>query len=77
MTCVHRGGTAVETTTKFVIVLGQCVLIVKDVPAHVCRQCGEAVFSSTVMKRLEQFAESVRSGGMNEVAIFHYPQNAA
>lgn len=76
MDCFFCGGTLVETTTKFMVDIGQCVVIVKNVPAQVCQQCGEASYSNEVMKRLEKIVEAVKNSIMSEVAIIDYTQAA-
>lgn len=77
MTCFFCKGQTVETTTKFIVDLGQCVVIVKNVPAQVCQQCGEASFSDEVAQRLEKIVEAVKASMMSEVAIIEYSRCAA
>ena len=75
MTCFFCKGQTVETTTKFIVDLGQCVVIVKNVPARVCQQCGEASFSDEVAQQLEKIVGAVKASMMSEVAIFVYSRN--
>ena len=77
MNCFYCKGRTVETTTKFIVDLGNCVVIVKNVPARVCQQCGEASFSDDVAKRLEKIVDAVKKGIMSEVAIVEYSQSVA
>lgn len=77
MTCFFCKGRTVETTTKFIVDLGRCVVIVKNVPAQVCQQCGEASFSDEVAQQLEKIVEAVKASMMSEVAIIEYSQCAA
>lgn len=77
MNCFYCKGHTVETTTKFIVDLGNCVVIVKNVPARVCQQCGEASFSDDVAKRLEKIVSAVKNGIMSEVAIVEYSQAVA
>ena len=77
MNCFYCKGRTVETTTKFIVDLGNCVVIVKNVPARVCQQCGEASFSDDVAKQLEKIVDTVRNGIMSEVAIVEYSQAVA
>lgn len=37
---------------------GDTLLVIKDVPAGVCNQCGEKYISSSVYKELERLAKS-------------------
>lgn len=76
MTCFYCKGQTVETTSKFIVDLGPCVVIVKNVPARVCRQCGETSYSSEVARQLEKIVETVKNSIMSEVAIIDYLQAA-
>lgn len=77
MMCFCCKGRTIDALTKFVVDLGQCVLIVKDVPAQVCEQCGEASFDNETMQQLGKIANTVRNSGLMEVAIVQYAQSAA
>lgn len=72
MTCFFCKGQTEERLTKYIVDLGNCVVIVKNVPARVCTQCGEATFSDTVVAKLEKIVNTVRQNIMSEVAIFEY-----
>ena len=77
MTCFFCKGQTIETTTKFIVDLGNCVVIVKNVPARVCQQCGETTYSNDVAKHLEKIVDAVKSSIMSEVAIIEYTQSVA
>lgn len=77
MNCFLCKGNLVESTIKFIVDLGPCVVIVKNVPASVCSQCGEASFSDNVAKQLERIVNTVRNSIMTEVAIVEYSTVAA
>ena len=77
MTCFFCKGQTVETTTKFIVDLGRCVVIVKNVPAQVCQQCGESSFSVEVAQQLDRIVEAVKHSIMSEVAIIEYSRNVA
>lgn len=77
MKCFYCKGESVETTTKFIVDLGSCVVIVKNVPAHVCQQCGETSYSNEVAQQLERIVDAVKRSIMSEVAIIEYSPNVA
>lgn len=77
MTCFFCKGQTVASTTKFIVDLGTCVVIVKNVPAQVCQQCGEASFDNETAKQLERIVNTVRNSIMSEVAIVEYSQAVA
>jgi YgiT-type zinc finger domain-containing protein len=43
------------------VTLEKCVIIVKNVPAHICEQCGEVYFTDNVMKKLEIIVDKLES----------------
>ncbi len=77
MNCFRCKGEMEHRLTKFILDLGHCVVIVKNVPALVCKQCGEKVFDDDTMERLEQIVDSVKSSMVQEVAIVVFSDNAA
>lgn len=77
MKCFYCKGDTVETTTKFITDLGQCVVIVKNVPARVCQQCGETSYSNEVAQHLEKLVAAVKQSIISEVAIIEYSQSIA
>lgn len=77
MKCFYCKGEAIETTTKFIVDLGRCVVIVKNVPAHVCQQCGETSYSNEVAQQLEKIVEAVKHSIMSEVVIVEYSRDVA
>jgi len=40
------------------------LIVVKDVPALICEQCGESFIESSVLKRVEKILEAVEKSGM-------------
>ena len=77
MKCFFCKGDMERTTTKFIVDLGECVVIVKNVPAMVCKQCGEKSFDDETMERLEKIVDSVRNSLVREVAIVEYTDKVA
>jgi YgiT-type zinc finger domain-containing protein len=58
--CPLCGGAKEPGTTTFAVDLGFGVLVVRDVPALVCRQCGDAWIGDDVAEKLEARVEDVR-----------------
>lgn len=56
--------------------IGDCVIIVKNVPSLVCRQCGEVYYDDETLERLEKIVDSLRET-VAEVAIVDYPGKVA
>ena len=77
MSCFYCKGEMEQGTAKFILDLGHCVVIVKNVPARICRQCGEKVFDDDTMERLEQIVDSIKRSLVQEVAIVDFADKAA
>ena len=71
MKCFFCKGNLVDGTTTFMSEIDGCAIIIKNVPAQICSQCGEASFSDEVAKKLEKIVDSLRTS-ITEVAIADY-----
>ena len=76
MTCFMCKGRIEDKMSTFMVDLGNCIVIVKNVPSQVCVQCGEISYSLEVASRLESIVDSMRLG-IAEVAIISYSDEAA
>jgi len=74
-TCTFCKASTEPGVSTFTVDLGNCVVVIRNVPSDVCTQCGEAYYSTEVMQKLYEIVDSLRST-MTEVAIVNYP-NAA
>ena len=54
MSCFMCKGNLEDKLTNFIADLGNCIIIVKDVPSQVCSQCGEVSYSNDVALQLEK-----------------------
>ena len=61
--CALCSGSVRPGTTTFVADFGQCVLVVRHVPADVCTQCGEAWIADDRAAQLESLAREARANG--------------
>lgn len=75
--CFSCNGETKQVRTKFIVDLGPCVVIVKNVPAMVCQTCGETSYGDEVAQKLETIVEAVRHSVMTEVAIVEYSAHVA
>ncbi len=69
--CFMCKGDIENKTTTFMVDLESCIVIVKNVPSHVCSQCGEVSYSNDVAKKLEKIVNSVRDK-MIEITVINY-----
>jgi YgiT-type zinc finger domain-containing protein len=57
--------------------LGNCIVIIKNVPARICGQCGEVSYNDDVARRLEQIANLIKRTVVAEIAVIDYTEKAA
>lgn len=53
MVCMECGAVVKNGYTTSVTDLGNCLLIVRNVPCHKCTECNEIIYTGDVIKRLE------------------------
>ena len=70
-TCPLCGGKKKSGKTIVTVALGEGVLVVRDVPALVCGQCGENWIEDKTASRLEDLVDDARKKHLQvEVAAF-------
>ena len=74
--CFRCKGSTESKLKTHTITLDTCVIIVKNVPSIVCKQCGEVYFTDDVMQNLEAIIDKLENL-VKEVAIVDYADNAA
>ena len=74
--CFRCKGNTIPKTKTHVVTLDSCVIIVKNVPSFVCKQCGEVYFSDDVMQNMEVIINRLERL-IKEVAIVEYADNVA
>ena len=76
MKCFMCKGTLENKLTNFISDMGNCIIIVKDVPSQVCTQCGEVSYSNEVAEQLEKIVDKMKNA-MTEIAVVHYSDKVA
>lgn len=76
MTCFYCKGDMLDSTTTYVEDLGNCIIIIRNVPCSKCSQCGEVSYSGTVLKQLEKIVDQLKNS-LTEVAIVNYKPSVA
>jgi YgiT-type zinc finger domain-containing protein len=59
-TCPLCKSSVVQGASTFTVDLGTGVVVVRDVPAQVCSQCGEEWLDDSTAAKLENIVESAR-----------------
>jgi YgiT-type zinc finger domain-containing protein len=69
--CPLCGGRKQPGKTTYSVDLGSGVILVRNVPATVCVQCGEAWIDHLTAQKLEQITQEAREKGLQvEVVAF-------
>jgi len=59
--CAVCGGSRTASTTTFTVDLNSSLLVVRHVPALVCRQCGEEWIADSEAARLEEMVQDAQN----------------
>jgi len=69
-------GVVVDKAVTFMVEIDGTIIIVKNVPARVCAQCGEQSYADEVAHRLESIVNSIK-GAITEIAVINYSDEVA
>ena len=61
--CPICSGEIADGQTTFAVDVGSGVVVVRHVPARVCKQCGEDWIQDSVAERLEKIVSDARTSG--------------
>jgi len=76
MTCFFCKGKIEEKTASFMAEVDGRIVVIKNVPSQVCRQCGEVSYSRAVALALEDMVKRATTL-TTEVSIASYAELAA
>nr|WP_294665445.1 type II toxin-antitoxin system MqsA family antitoxin [uncultured Ruminococcus sp.] len=76
MTCFYCKGNMIDSTTTYVEDLGNCIVIIRNVPCSKCSQCGEVSYNGTVLRQIEHIIDNLKNS-LTEVAIVNYKPSVA
>ena len=71
MTCFYCKGTMKPSTTTYMEDLGNCIVIIKNVPCNKCTQCGDVSYSGVTIKRIEAIIAQLKNT-LTEIAVVNY-----
>ena len=76
MKCFMCKGCLNDDLTTFMVDVGNCIIIIKNVMSQVCSQCGEISYSHDITVQLEKIVASLRSS-LTEIAVVNYYDKVA
>ena len=76
MDCVMCKGKLIEGIVNHIVDIKGHIIIIKNVPANICTQCGEYYIENKIALILEELIDGILSSD-TEVLIINYPGTAA
>ena len=75
MLCMNCGSNVEKGFTTDVTDLGNCLVIVRNVPCYKCKECNEVTYTLDVVKHLEEIISAAKKM-LQEVSIIDYQRIA-
>ena len=75
MKCMKCGVSAEKGVTTSVTDLGNCLIIVRNVPCYKCTECNEILYTGDVVKQLEKIIQSAKKL-MQQISVIDYSKVA-
>ncbi|WP_048152573.1 type II toxin-antitoxin system MqsA family antitoxin [Methanolacinia paynteri] len=60
--CSYCKGNLKEGKTEFMVRVGEEVIIIRDIPAYICDQCGEVFFTPEISRKIDKIMEDAHKG---------------
>ena len=76
MSCFKCNGDLEEKKVNYVVDLDNTIIIIKEVPARVCTDCGEQYFDDEASANIENIVNQLKSLSA-EVTVVKYNANIA
>lgn len=75
MKCIKCGTTAEKGITTSVTDLGNCLVIIRNVPCFKCPECDEIIYTADIVQQLEKIISSAKRT-LQEISIIDYSKVA-
>lgn len=76
MDCFMCKGEVIEKKVNYMVDLENTIIIIKEVPAKVCTDCGEQYFDDKTSENIENIVNKLKDLS-TEVTIINYKENVA
>lgn len=76
MDCFMCKGKLESKKVNYIVDLDNTIIIIKEVPAKVCTQCGEQYFDDETSKNIEKIVNQLKELAI-EVTIVNYREDVA
>lgn len=75
MICMNCGAKTEKSTTTYVRDLGNCIIIIRNVPCNKCTECNEVIYTGDVLEKINRIVKRLKQQ-MTEIAIANYEMAA-
>ena len=76
MNCISCKGNLVKGNVNHVVDFDGHIIIVKGVPANICKQCGEYFLENSIAIKVEKIIEDAKKNKA-EIIVINYSEMAA
>lgn len=77
MKCLScKTGETENSTTTYMTEAENCIVIIKNVPCIKCTQCGDVLYNTDVLEKIDKIVEMAEKMA-SEVSIIDYSKSAA
>lgn len=76
MNCFMCKGQMSMGIVNHIVDIEGSIIIIKNVPANVCKQCGEAFFDNDTVKKLESIVNQAKQSNA-EITVINYYDKVA
>lgn len=76
MNCFMCKGNLIDKKINHIVDLDNKIIIIKNVPAKVCKQCDEQYFDAYTTEKLDKIVNELKKLSL-EVTIVNYNENVA
>lgn len=76
MNCILCKSNMINGKVNHIVDLDGHIIIIKDVPANICRQCGEYFIENNIALKLEKIVEEVMKNKA-EIFVVNYSEMVA
>ena len=76
MNCFKCKGEVIKKKVNYMVDLENTIIIIKGVPAKVCKNCGEQYFSDKIAENIEKIVKELKNLSV-EVTVVNYKDSVA
>ena len=76
MKCLSCTADTVKITTTDVTDLGDCLIIIRNVPCYKCTECNEILYTGDVIRKLDVIIAKAKQT-LNEISVIDFAKKAA